>query len=219
MSEQITITLPDGSTKQVAAGTTPGGVAAEIGSRLGEGRHRGQGRRRVVGPRPARRPRRALSRSSSPASDEGREVLRHSTAHVHGRGGHPPLPGREVLDRPGDRRRLLLRLRPAGRPDVHRGRPRQDRGRDARDREGRPGVRARRGRLRRRARGVRGPAVQAGDHREGPRRRRERRRCGRGRRRRRRVPLPQRRRRARRVHRPVPRPARPDRPASSARSS
>ena len=34
MAEQITVTLPDSSTRQVATGTTPAEIAASIGSRL-----------------------------------------------------------------------------------------------------------------------------------------------------------------------------------------
>ena len=41
-----------------------------------------------------------------------------------GAGGHAAVPRRQVLDRPGDRERLLLRLRAARRPDVQRRRPR-----------------------------------------------------------------------------------------------
>ena len=112
-----------------------------------------------------------------------------------GRGRHAAVPGREVRDRSRDRRRLLLRLRAARRPDVQRRRPRPHRGRDARDREGRPALRARRSsRYDDALDAVRRPAVQARDHREGARRRGRRRGRGRGRRRRRgRVGVPQRR--------------------------
>ena len=75
-------------------------------------------------------------------SDDGRHVLRHSTAHVHGAGRHAAVPRRQVLHRPGHRGRLLLRLRAARRAHVQRGRPRRDRGADARDHQGRPAVRA-----------------------------------------------------------------------------
>ena len=46
---------------------------------------------------------------------EGRHVLRHSTAHVMAQAVDAAVPGRQVLDRPGDRERLLLRLRTARR--------------------------------------------------------------------------------------------------------
>ena len=57
----------------------------------------------------------------------------------HGRGGHGPVPRHEARDRPGDRRRLLLRLRAAA--AAHAGRPRRDRGADGRERRRRPPVR------------------------------------------------------------------------------
>ena len=48
--------------------------------------------------------------------DDGRTVLRHSTAHVHGPGRAGPVPGRQARHRAADRERLLLRLRlPSGR--------------------------------------------------------------------------------------------------------
>ncbi len=45
-------------------------------------------------------------------SDDGLHVLRHSTAHVLAQAVCDSVPGRQVRDRPRDRRRLLLRLRP-----------------------------------------------------------------------------------------------------------
>ncbi len=78
---EITITLPDGSSRAVEKGTTPAEVAAAIGKRLAKdalaARLDGEwidlttpiehdGRLEIV----------------VPASPEGREVLRHSTAHV-----------------------------------------------------------------------------------------------------------------------------------------
>src|SRR5262245_27753407 len=81
MSDQVTITLPDRSTQAVATGTTPGEIAAGIGSRLAKAAVAAK----VDGDwwdlaRP-------LERDASvaivvAASDDGREVLRHSTAHV-----------------------------------------------------------------------------------------------------------------------------------------
>ena len=88
-------------------------------------------------------------------------MLRHSTAHVMAQAVTQLFPGRQVLDRPGHRERLLLRLRAARRAHVPRRRPRGDRGPDARDRRRRPAVRALRGVRRRGPRGVRRPALQA----------------------------------------------------------
>ena len=81
--DTITITLPDGSTPHELADGAPrrrGRGLDRHGARQGRGR--GHGRRRVGRPRPPARPRRDASRSSRPNSDDGREVLRHSTAHV-----------------------------------------------------------------------------------------------------------------------------------------
>ena len=77
----VTITLPDGSTKDVPKGTTPAQVAQSIGPRLA---------RDVLAAlvddewvdldRPLDHD--ARLRLVTPATPEGREVLRHSTAHV-----------------------------------------------------------------------------------------------------------------------------------------
>ena len=80
----ITITLPDGSTREHrVAASPPARSRPSIGRGLAKAALAARnGRRRVVRPRPAARPRRHASRSSRPTSDDGREVLRHSTAHV-----------------------------------------------------------------------------------------------------------------------------------------
>ena len=70
-------------------------------------------------------------------------MLRHSTAHVHGRGRAAPLARHQGRDRAGHRGRLLLRLRV--RRAARRERSRAHRGRDARDPGARPArLRARR---------------------------------------------------------------------------
>ena len=75
------VTLPDGSTREVDRGTTAADVAASIGKRLAKDALAAK----VDGEwsTSTRRSSTTLaSRSSSPRSDDGREVLRHSTAHV-----------------------------------------------------------------------------------------------------------------------------------------
>jgi threonyl-tRNA synthetase len=77
----ITITLPDGSAREVEPGTTPYDVAAAIGRRLAKDALAAK----VDGEwwdlhRPI--PGDATLEIVVPASDDGREVLRHSTAHV-----------------------------------------------------------------------------------------------------------------------------------------
>jgi threonyl-tRNA synthetase len=81
MSDEITVTLPDGTSRRVARGTTPAEIAASIGKGLAKAALAA----RVDGEwvdldRPLGSD--ATLSIVVPASDEGREVLRHSTAHV-----------------------------------------------------------------------------------------------------------------------------------------
>ncbi len=81
MSNQVTVTLPDGTTREYDRGTTPAEVAASIGQRLAkdalaaiaDGEWIDMSRALVVDTQLA---------IVTPATDQGREVLRHSTAHV-----------------------------------------------------------------------------------------------------------------------------------------
>ena len=81
MSEQITITLPDGSTQTADRGTTPAAVAAQIGSRLAKAAIAAKVDGEWVD---LERPLTDDARLEIvvAASEDGREVLRHSTAHV-----------------------------------------------------------------------------------------------------------------------------------------
>jgi threonyl-tRNA synthetase len=80
-TNQITVALPDGSTKTLPDGATGSDLAASIGKRLAkdalvvdvDGERRDLGRALPAGSR---------VRVITADSDEGREVLRHSTAHV-----------------------------------------------------------------------------------------------------------------------------------------
>jgi len=81
MSEQITVTLPDGSERQVETGTTPADVAADIGPRLAKAAVAAKADSEWID----------LDRTLdhdvrlaivTPDTPDGREVLRHSTAHV-----------------------------------------------------------------------------------------------------------------------------------------
>src|SRR3954469_15437614 len=81
MSDSISVTLPDGSVREYAEGTTPGDIASSIGTRL----RRGALAAKVDGgwwdlDRPV--PGDAAVSIVVPASEDGRDVLRHSTAHV-----------------------------------------------------------------------------------------------------------------------------------------
>jgi threonyl-tRNA synthetase len=81
MSDEITITLPDGSRRDYPRGVTPGEVAAAIGSGLA------RAALAAVADGEAIDLDRPLDRDTSlaivtPGTPEGREILRHSTAHV-----------------------------------------------------------------------------------------------------------------------------------------
>ncbi len=135
MSEQITVTLPDGSSREYASGTTPAEVAASIGKGLAKAAIAAKADGEWVDlDRPLEH--HVDLQIVVPDSDDGREVLRHSTAHVMAEAVTRSVPGRQVRDRSRDRRRLLLRLRPPDGADLQRRRPRPHRSRDARDREG-----------------------------------------------------------------------------------
>ena len=197
------MTLPDGTTKTLPAGTTGLDLAASIGRRLAKD---------AV----------AIRVDGQPHGPDGAAARRGRGGHRHGgHGRRPPRaaplhgprprPGRgaavprgQVLDRPRHRGRLLLRLRPARRAHVQRGRPGRHRGPDAGDREGRPAVRALRAERHRRPRPLRRPALQVRDHRAGGQRQGRRRRRRRGQRGRHDQRVPQ----HARVRRPVPRAAR-----------
>lgn len=81
MSDMITITLPDGSTRELANGVVPAEIAASIGSRLAKAAIAATINGEVVD---LHRPITGDATVSivTPESPEGREVLRHSTAHV-----------------------------------------------------------------------------------------------------------------------------------------
>ena len=113
------------------------------------------------------------------ASADGRDILRHSTAHVMAQAVQQLWPAGQARHRPAGRERLLLRLR---RRDPVRARgPRQDRVRDAQDHQGEPALRAPGHHRRRRHRRAPGRALQArADRPQG--RRRHRRHRGRERR-------------------------------------
>ena len=81
MSDRITITLPDGSAREHERGVTAGGVAASIGARLAKAAVAATFDGEWVDlDHPLDRD--GVLRIVTPDSPEGREVLRHSTAHV-----------------------------------------------------------------------------------------------------------------------------------------
>ncbi len=189
LAHTVTITLPDGSTRKVAAGASLREVAEGIGPRLAKDAARREDRRETGRSRdaaPARRGRRdrhgQVSRGAValPPLDRPPDGQRRQAPVSHGPDRH----------RSRDRERLLLRLQPGA--SVHARGPRRDRGGDAPDR--------RRGQRDRALRDVEGrgdPALRrpegSAEGRDHP-----------GHSRRERVPL-----RAEGFHRPLPRPARP----------
>ncbi|MBW3547207.1 MAG: threonine--tRNA ligase [Actinobacteria bacterium] len=81
MAEPITVSLPDGSAREVPAGTTAGELAAQIGRRLAQAAVAAtvDGQRVDLSvPLPSG----ATVAVVTDGSEAGREVLRHSTAHV-----------------------------------------------------------------------------------------------------------------------------------------
>ena len=117
MSDVITISLPDGAAREFPAGTTAGDVAASIGRRLAKAAvaatvaRDGGDKTEIDLGRPLHDGDRVAIVTDD--SEAGRHVLRHSTAHVMAQAVTQLFPGSQVLDRPGHRERLLLRLRPA----------------------------------------------------------------------------------------------------------
>jgi threonyl-tRNA synthetase len=94
MPAEVTITLPDGSTRQYPSGTTAGEVAASIGARLGKAALAARVDDQWVDlDRPIEHD--AKVAIVTPDSPEGREVLRHSTAHVMAQAVTDLFPGAE----------------------------------------------------------------------------------------------------------------------------
>ncbi|HYL53435.1 MAG TPA: threonine--tRNA ligase, partial [Acidimicrobiia bacterium] len=81
MSEQISVTLPDGASREYPRGTTPADVAAKIGSRLAKAAVAAKADDAWIDlSTPLERDTRLQIVVAG--SDDGREVLRHSSAHV-----------------------------------------------------------------------------------------------------------------------------------------
>src|SRR3954453_14058406 len=81
MSDQVTVTPPDGSSREYPSGTTAGEVAASIGEGLAKAAlaAKADGEWVDLGQPIVHDAHLGIV---VPASDDGREVLRHSTAHV-----------------------------------------------------------------------------------------------------------------------------------------
>ena len=135
---EVAVTLPDGAVRRYPAGITGAEVAADISKSLGKAAlavtHRRAARRPLAADREGRgaRRRHRAGRGAGARADPPRRG-----AH-HGARGAGALARRQGDDRPGDRERLVLRLRPRG--AVHARGPRGDQPADAADhRRARPG--------------------------------------------------------------------------------
>ena len=115
-------------------------VAADIGPGLAKAALAGKVDGKLVDTSLRHRPRRAARDRHRTSDPDGLEVIRHSTAHLLAQAVQAAVPGRAGHDRPGDRRRLLLRLRLQA--AVHAGGSGGDRRADARARR-RPTTRSR----------------------------------------------------------------------------
>ena len=134
-SDQITIRLPDGSTRGVAAGTTAGDLATEIGRNLRKAAViadvNGIERDLVLAARGRRRGRdHHRSRRTRSVHDPPFDGARARAGRAR------PVPRCDVRHRAAHRGRLLLRLRAARRQALPRGRPAAHRGPHARDHAG-----------------------------------------------------------------------------------
>jgi len=95
MSEQITVTLPDGSSREYARDTTPADVAASIGAGLAKAAIAAKADGEWIDLASPLTHDTTLS-LVVPNSDDGREVLRHSTAHVMAEAVTRLFPGAKV---------------------------------------------------------------------------------------------------------------------------
>ena len=127
----VAITLPDGSVRRFDGPSRARRWRAAIGPGLGQGGARHQGRRRAAGPVAADRARRQ-DRDRHPQASGRAGAAAPRLRACAGGGGAGTLSRHPDHLRPGDRERLLLRLR--AQRAVHARRLRQDRGEDARDR-------------------------------------------------------------------------------------
>ena len=169
----ISVTLPDGSSRVVPAGTTPADIAAAISPGLARAALAAFVDDRLVDlsyplEADAPRPHRHVVEPGS-----ARALPAQHGAPARG-GGDEPVPGHAVRHRPGDRRGLLLRLR--RRAAVRAGGPRAHREEDEGAGGAGPALRAADGAARRGAPVLHGEARAA----EGPADRREDRRPVRG---------------------------------------
>src|ERR1043165_2131848 len=89
------VELPDGSKREVPDGATVADVAASIGKRLAKDAVAGKGNGKVVDVY-AQVPDAARVEIVTPKSEEGRDTIRHSTAHLMAMAVQELYPGTQV---------------------------------------------------------------------------------------------------------------------------
>ena len=107
---QISLTLPDGNARQYDAGITAGDVAADISTSLGQKGDLCHRERRALGPAVADRRRRDIAINTMKDEEPALELVRHDLAHIMARAVQEIWPDVQGHHRPGDQRRLVLRL-------------------------------------------------------------------------------------------------------------
>jgi threonyl-tRNA synthetase len=119
MAGAISVRLPDGSKRELAEGTTAADLALVIGPRLAKAAVVAtiDGHEADLSTPLADGDEVAIITGDT---DAGREVLRHSTAHVLAQAVLRLWPGAKYAIGPVIENGLLLRLRPAGRRPVQR---------------------------------------------------------------------------------------------------
>ena len=125
---QITVTLPDGSSRSVPAGTSGPRRGGRDLSAARAGRARRRRRRQAGRPVVSRSSATPSVRIVTDKSPEALALVRHSTAHLLAAAVTNLFPGTQCGIGPGHRRRLLLRLR--RRAPVRARGPRGDRAED-----------------------------------------------------------------------------------------
>ena len=120
---EVAVTLPDGGVRRYPAGTTAAAIAADISKSLGKAALAARIDGRLADLSQPIDQDAGLAIVTAADAAPALELIRHDAAHIMAEAVQELLPGDAGHHRPGDRERLLLRLRP--RRAVHAGRPRR----------------------------------------------------------------------------------------------
>ena len=143
MATVVKVRLPDGSEKELAHGATAADLARVHRPAAGQGGGGGHGRRPPRSTSPPSCPTGPRWPSSPPTSEAGRDVLRHSTAHVLAQAVLRLWPGARYAIGPVIADGFYYDFELPGGAALQRGGPRADRGRHARDHRRGPALRPR----------------------------------------------------------------------------